>query len=81
MYGGTDYILGLAGNNIYDLGDGNDRAGVTGGNDTLIGGSDTSVDWLTGGWNSTNADRLDYRHEYRLHSCKNNTSKCSYRYK
>ncbi len=38
MYGGTDHVLGRDGNDVYDLGDGDDRAANNYGVDTLIGG-------------------------------------------
>jgi Ca2+-binding RTX toxin-like protein len=38
MYGGADDVVGLQGDNIYDLGAQNDAAYASNGNDTIIGG-------------------------------------------
>ncbi|NCB96426.1 MAG: calcium-binding protein, partial [Negativicutes bacterium] len=43
MYGGDDHVLGRSGNDVYDLGAGNDRAANNYGSDTLIGGSGTDT--------------------------------------
>ncbi|GKT37314.1 hypothetical protein ADUPG1_003299, partial [Aduncisulcus paluster] len=63
MFGGEDYILGRAGDDTYDLGEGNDRAAAGGGNDILIGGADTYTAWNVSGGSGT-GDRLDYRYDY-----------------
>jgi Ca2+-binding RTX toxin-like protein len=43
MYDGNDHVLGRSGNDIYDLGAGDDRAANNYGSDTLIGGLGTDT--------------------------------------
>uniref|UniRef100_UPI0040472DEE hypothetical protein n=1 Tax=Aliarcobacter sp. TaxID=2321116 RepID=UPI0040472DEE len=54
MYDGNDHVLGRLGNDVYDMGAGDDRMSANYGNDTLIGGDGTDIlDY----WNNIGANQ------------------------